>query len=61
MTFSDRAARLAGAAGLAFGWAPDAFWRTTPAELRAMLVQDEGRAPPDRQEIARLQELFPDG
>ncbi|RYY47832.1 MAG: phage tail assembly chaperone, partial [Sphingomonadales bacterium] len=31
------AARLAGAVGVMFGWAPEAFWRATPAELGALI------------------------
>ncbi|OAN64841.1 phage tail assembly chaperone [Sphingomonas sp. TDK1] len=61
--FADAARRLAGLAGLAFGWGPDRFWRATPAELAA-LVQAAGGAggePPAPDLIARLQEQFPDG
>jgi hypothetical protein len=63
MRFADAAGRLAGLAGLAFGWSPDRFWRATPAELAA-LVQAAGGAdgePPTPDLIARLQEQFPDG
>ena len=34
-TFAEAAVRLAGLSGVLFGWTPDAFWRVTPAELRA--------------------------
>jgi uncharacterized phage protein (TIGR02216 family) len=61
--FSEAAARLAGAAGLAFGWTPATFWDATPAELAALVQALDGgtAAPPGAAEIARLKELFPDG
>jgi uncharacterized phage protein (TIGR02216 family) len=62
--FADAAARLAGVAGLWFGWSPDAFWRATPAELAALataLGGDAGAVPPDAGTLARLMETFPDG
>lgn len=65
MMFGDSATRLAGLAGVAFGWSPDAFWRATPAELgalaRAMAGDDGVAAPPDAATLARLKEMFPDG
>ncbi|GAA4781219.1 hypothetical protein GCM10023219_31830 [Stakelama sediminis] len=58
------AGRLAGLAGLWFGWSPEAFWRATPAEL-AVLVQamagDGAADGVDRATVARLMENFPDG
>lgn len=62
--FADAAVRLAGMAGLWFGWSPDAFWRATPAELGALVKAasgDVGTAPPDAGTLARLMEAFPDG
>jgi hypothetical protein len=63
--FADAAGRLAGFAGAALGWRPDAFWAATPAELgavvRALAGDGEGGEPPDRAVIARLKEMFPDG
>ncbi|MHA6718792.1 phage tail assembly chaperone [Sphingomonas sp. RS6] len=61
--FAERAAQLAGAAGLAFGWTPEIFWRATPAELAALAQAAAGdvAAPPDAALLARLQEQFPDG
>lgn len=61
--FGEAAVRLAGIAGVAFGWAPDLFWNTTPAELGALVaaLAGDSPAPPGAQEIARLKELFPDG
>lgn len=65
MTFTATATRLAGAAGLMFGWCPDTFWRATPAELGAMIDALRGEIgspdPPDAQLIDRLKEQFPDG
>ncbi|MET3726179.1 phage tail assembly chaperone [Sphingomonas trueperi] len=62
-SFAEAAGRLAGLAGLAFGWSPDQFWRATPAELAALLMAgapDAGE-PPSADLIAKLQEQFPDG
>lgn len=63
--FAEAAVRAAGAAGAALGWSPDAFWRATPAELRAVVeaVRGEGGAtsPPDPATIAAMREAFPDG
>lgn len=63
MNFAERAALLAGQAGLAFGWTPELFWSATPAELVALVraVAGEAVAPPDRDTIAQLMEAFPDG
>lgn len=63
-TFAAAAVRLAGLAGVMFGWSPDAFWRATPDELAALvrvLAGDGPVAPPDRADLARLMEAFPDG
>ena len=63
MTFADSAARLAGFAGAVLGWAPEVFWRATPAELAGVvgaLVGDVA-VPPDASTIARLRGEFPDG
>jgi uncharacterized phage protein (TIGR02216 family) len=61
--FAEAARRLAGAAGLAFGWTPETFWSATPAELEALVRALAGDAvvPPGAAEIARLKEAFPDG
>ena len=63
MSFAEAARRLAGMAGVLFGWSPDRFWAATPAELAAlvMVLAGEGAAPPDAATITRLQEVFPDG
>ncbi|MBV9930403.1 MAG: phage tail assembly chaperone [Alphaproteobacteria bacterium] len=60
--FAAAAARLAGLAGVLLGWTPDAFWRATPAELRAALeaLAGERARPIGRDEIAALMERFPD-
>ena len=64
-TFAAQAGRLAGFAGVAFGWTSDAFWRATPAELAALVAalrgDEEATAPPDGATLARLREAFPDG
>lgn len=63
MMFAENAARLAGMAGLKFGWAPDVFWAATPAELGALAraLRGDGPAAPGRGQVARLMEAFPDG
>jgi uncharacterized phage protein (TIGR02216 family) len=44
------------------GWRPEDFWKTTPAELAAVLGalagEGEGAGPID---LDRLMEMFPDG
>lgn len=63
VTFAESAGRLAGLAGALLGWRPAEFWEATPAELAAVLDalagETPGRAGAD--ELARLQEMFPDG
>lgn len=63
--FSEAAMRLAGQAGVAFGWPPDRFWRATPAELMALVRVASGAdahaPPPDRNTIAAMMEACPDG
>lgn len=62
--FAEAAARLAGASGVMFGWAPAAFWAATPAELGALidaLKSEAGAEPVDAALLARLKEQFPDG
>lgn len=61
--FGEAAVRLAGMAGVAFGWSPDAFWTATPAELGALVRALAGDEAPvaDSGDLARLMEAFPDG
>lgn len=61
--FAGAAVRLAGAAGLAFGWTPQTFWSATPAELAALVraARGDGVEPPEAEVLARLKEQFPDG
>ncbi|MBO9574504.1 MAG: phage tail assembly chaperone [Sphingobium sp.] len=66
MSFGDAARRLAGQAGLLLGWRPDEFWRATPDELETALgtfaeAMNDGAAPLDRAQLARLKEMHPDG
>ena len=61
-TFAGAALRLSGLSGALLGWRPDEFWRATPAELAAVL---EALAPEEgpcasADDLARLQEMFPD-
>jgi uncharacterized phage protein (TIGR02216 family) len=50
-------------AGALLGWRPDEFWRSTPAELAAVLraLAGGGGAAASPAETARLMEMFPDG
>lgn len=64
--FAGSAVRLAGVAGAVLGWSPDAFWRSTPAELTAVVRAASGGGeaavtPPDAVTLARMREAFPDG
>ncbi|MEG3181980.1 phage tail assembly chaperone [Sphingomonas sp. LT1P40] len=61
--FAEAATRLAGQAGVVFGWMPDVFWAATPAELLALVTVLAGDevAPPDAATLARMREAFPDG
>jgi uncharacterized phage protein (TIGR02216 family) len=61
--FTESAARLAGMAGVLFGWAPSAFWGATPAELGALVraLRGDDVAPLGGGDAARLMEAFPDG
>ncbi|HEX4695721.1 phage tail assembly chaperone [Sphingomonas sp.] len=61
--FGRSATRLAGLAGLTFGWPPDTFWAATPAELAALVTAAGGDTadPPDPLLVTRLMEMFPDG
>jgi uncharacterized phage protein (TIGR02216 family) len=62
--FAAAAGRLAGQVGAALGWSPDAFWRSTPAEVAtvvAALADPAGASPPDAATLARLRKEHPDG
>lgn len=64
MSFFKAAARLAGIAGWLLGWRPEEFWRSTPAELEAVLRAAKGEEEPevgmDRGELERLRGAMPD-
>ncbi|WP_294191438.1 phage tail assembly chaperone [uncultured Sphingomonas sp.] len=61
--FARAARRLAGVAGVAWGWSPDAFWRATPDEVAAMVeaMMGEQAEPADGGVLTRLRERYPDG
>lgn len=61
--FAREARRLAGLAGVVFGWRPAEFWSATPDELAALVeaCAPEVAVPPERALIAAMQEAFPDG
>ena len=48
-TFAARARRLAGWAGVTFGWRPADFWSATPEELATLVeaMMPEQVTPPD--------------
>ncbi|MEA3008787.1 MAG: hypothetical protein QOJ91_479 [Sphingomonadales bacterium] len=60
--FGEAAGRLAGLAGALLGWRPEEFWRSTPAELAAVLeaMVGPGAEPAERSDLERLMERFPD-
>jgi hypothetical protein len=62
-TFAARARRLAGWAGVTFGWRPADFWSATPEELATLVeaMMPEQVTPPDAMLIERMQEAYPDG
>ncbi len=64
-TFAPVALRLAGLAGWHLGWGAEQFWGATPAEMEAVVAAMLERTPfsdaPSAPDIARLQEMFPDG
>ena len=61
--FGASALRLAGSCAVVFGWSPDRFWRSTPAEVATLVAAllPPGAVPPGRDVIDRLMEAFPDG
>ena len=65
--FGQTALRLAGLAGWHLGWGADQFWNATPAEMEAVIGAMLGTDGPTgagtltRPDMARLQEMFPDG
>lgn len=61
--FADAAMRLAGLAGVTFGWSPDAFWRATPTELDALVraLAGEEAKPLGSAELALLEERIGNG
>ena len=61
MTFGQRASELAGFATSLLCWRPDEFWKSTPDELAAALgLDDRSSGEIGRDQLARLQALFPD-
>ncbi|MFD1952255.1 phage tail assembly chaperone [Sphingomonas arantia] len=62
-SFADAAVRMAGQAGVLFGWGPKRFWRATPAELAALaaVIAGDTDEPLGPRELAAMQERDPDG
>jgi len=60
--FAEVAGEFGGLAGAVLGWRPDEFWRSTPAELAAVLAALAGprAAGVTRGELAGLMARFPD-
>lgn len=61
--FGGAAARLAGLAGVLFGWPPETFWAATPAELAALAaaLRGEEAEAADGALLARMMREMPDG
>lgn len=63
--FADAAVRLAGLAGVLFGWRPSEFWDATPAELSAVAAAMTGESGAlGTDDLERLQRMLvesPDG
>jgi uncharacterized phage protein (TIGR02216 family) len=61
--FAAGAVRLAGLVPRLLGWAPDQFWRATPAELMAIFSASGGggERPLSRAELEHLLERESDG
>jgi uncharacterized phage protein (TIGR02216 family) len=63
MSFAQEVAELCGQCALLLGWRPAEFWAATPAELACVLraYAPPEHTPPDRADLKKLMELFPDG
>lgn len=61
--FAGSAARLAGLAGVLFGWTPETFWAATPAELDVLAgaLRGEEEEAVDGVVLARMMKEMPDG
>lgn len=59
MTFGERAAALSGVAARLLGWRPSEFWAATPAELVAVLIDEQIEAL-SAGELDELMTRFPD-
>ncbi|WP_083671995.1 phage tail assembly chaperone [Sphingomonas montana] len=61
--FAEAAVRMAGQAGVLFGWGPERFWRATPAELAALaaVVAGDVDVPLGAGELDAMRERDPDG
>lgn len=65
--FAQTALHLAGLAGWHLGWSADQFWAATPAEMEAVVATmlgaegTTGGGALTQSDMARLQEMFPDG
>lgn len=62
-TFAANARLLSGWAARLLGWRPADFWNATPAELAAILFEEDGAAaaPLGRAELNALMERDADG
>lgn len=54
--FGPSALRLARLTTRALGWRPAEFWAATPAELHAILADDDASAPLARADLTRMME-----
>lgn len=60
--FGPAAVTLAGVMARALGWRPDEFWRSTPADVAAVLAgwRDGAGEGVDSAALAVMRERFPD-
>jgi uncharacterized phage protein (TIGR02216 family) len=62
--FGPGALRLVGVMARLAGWPPDRFWQSTPADVAAVLAGwtcEDGAGEIDREALAVMMEVFPDG
>ncbi len=60
--FAQSAKRMAGIAARLLGWAPDAFWKSTPEEIATALSDPaQDGSPPSRDQVYSMMERDKNG